>query len=176
MNTVFVGKIEILPPCPGIDCLRCADKPDIDNAKKCARCPMCGPNGISCPIYQCGCSSGPISCTKEQMFDKNGCTICTPCEDDQSTCPVLNCVVPDCPGCSKLVSTKQPNGCLSCPVCKFSKPSNPKCPLPKCKDPGCASYISYLNKYGCITCNLKCQTSDECGIKECGECPSDCDL
>lgn len=168
IQTVYIGKIEKIPLCPNTRCFTCDKEPKYDTTNNCAICPICGPDGtgIECPAYKCS------SCTKCQLWDKNGCRVCSPCKPEK--CPVCPKILPVCNGkCEKLVTPILADGCKGCPICQRQEPCI--CPQILCVDVGTCGQCSQLepttigsNCPGCSQCVLQ-TPKDTCPQVRCAQ-------
>lgn len=113
-DDVYVGKIELIPPCQSTACLKCDIEPNINVQSNCVNCPVCN---SQCPVYKCS------GCTKIQLYDSNRCPVCKPCAP---ICPkTLNqCITPNCGPCMEAwvnpIPSTDINGCpkYDCPQCR----------------------------------------------------------
>lgn len=153
------GVVQRIPWCPNTNCKKCSEIPFIPKGMRCIACPLCGPKGQDCPLYQCRSCVG-----QHQILDSNGCAVCKPCSTTPPA-PSSSCVEPACGHCGKLHSTILSNGTRSCSECRArTNPEVYSCPALQCLSLQCNyGYIWPVTEDCCIGC-AKCQpfASSEC--------------
>lgn len=160
----FNGKIEIVPVCANTVCKTCSRAESVPKGRNCIPCPMCGPNGKTCPLYKCS------SCMPWHIFDSEGCPVCKSCFKSPE-----NCAEPTCGRCSEKRVPVLGNGSHGCTECR-AKSNVFGCPNILCMALNCNyGYIYPVTEDCCIGC-AKCQpfASSECKNIQCDSAATNC--